>query len=143
METREGPAGACSSSRQSWSSSESVPRARKQEPPSGKERQRATDTCSLLSSGLRSRPILFDFECLRIVLEGNTDSFFMIFGGVERTGLLFWTGSSPSVWYYGQLQGRDKGCVSSLVLWAPQAMSDITLRSSGVSVNHMYLQQGC
>lgn len=39
-----------------------------------------------LTTVLRSAPILFDFECLRIVLEGNTDSF-VIFGGVEQTGL--------------------------------------------------------
>lgn len=58
----------------------------RQEPPAGKERHRVTATLSPLSSGLRSAPILFGFECLRIVLEGNTDSF-VIFGGVEQTGL--------------------------------------------------------
>lgn len=117
----------------SW---EPVIRVGRQEPPAGKERYWVTATLSLLSFGLRSAPILFGFECLRIVLEGNTDSF-VIFGGVEQTGL---SSFRPAAHLQGETvvgcTGGDRGCLSvpCLLLWAPQAsVSDVTLSSSGAS----------
>lgn len=95
MGTGEGPAGACSLARQSWGAAEPFLRAGRQEPLAGKERSRVTapsHPCTLVSG---ATPILFGFECLRIVLEGNTDSFFKIFRGTEQTGLSSFRQAAP------------------------------------------------